>query len=143
MYSKIAFVERQNFSDRLKQTLAAAGYSLRPSAFTKEFNLRADGAMVTVHAARKWLYGEAIPTQEKIHILARWLGIPASWLRFGDAENGMYALAGADQAPDSKDLLLLHDVRLLPAEEQQVVRELVTVLLRRCHGESAPPPRKK
>ena len=136
MDSRIAFIERQDFSDRLKQTLTAAGYSLRPTAFSKEFNLRADGAMVTVHAARKWLYGEAIPTQEKIHILSRWLGVPASWLRFGDADNSAYALIGTgDELPNSADLLLLRDLHLLSGDEQQVVRDLVSLLLRRCHGE--------
>lgn len=40
---------------------------------------------MTVHAARKWLQGESIPTQEKLRALASWLDVPADWLRFGNA----------------------------------------------------------
>ena len=49
----------------------------------RKFNVRFAGRPVTVHAARKWLVGEAIPTQEKLRTLADWLGVPADWLRFG------------------------------------------------------------
>jgi transcriptional regulator with XRE-family HTH domain len=41
---------------------------------------------VTVHAARKWLQGESIPTQEKLRALAGWLDVPADWLRFGNGD---------------------------------------------------------
>ena len=38
------------------------------------------------HAARKWLQGESIPTQEKLRALAGWLDVPADWLRFGNGD---------------------------------------------------------
>ena len=40
------------------------------------------GPPITVHAARKWLVGDAIPTQDKMRALAQWLAVPADWLRF-------------------------------------------------------------
>lgn len=87
MVSYIEESERVSFSSRLKASLSARGYDISPSSFVHDFNLRANGLVVTVHAARKWLIGEAIPTQARLQIIANWLGISAAWLRFGDAGN--------------------------------------------------------
>ncbi|MFD2274111.1 hypothetical protein ACFS07_32355 [Undibacterium arcticum] len=58
--------EREGFSDRLQQALRNAHYQPdSPTKLAREFNIRFSGRAVTVHAARKWLVGEAIPTQEK------------------------------------------------------------------------------
>ena len=79
-----AFLEREDFSGRLQQALRNAEYSPEsPTQLARKFNMRFAGRPVTVHAARKWLVGEAIPTQEKLRTLADWLGVPADWLRFG------------------------------------------------------------
>jgi hypothetical protein len=131
MDSKIADDERRFFSDRLNAALIAAHQPTTPSAFTREFNLRADGSMVTVHGARKWLLGEAFPTQEKVHILARWLNINAAWLRYGDAQNDK-SQRGAAPFPglSSENLVLIRDVMSLPPAAQSVVRDLVDSLLR-------------
>ncbi len=67
--------ERLNFSERLRQTLRNAGYPPdSPTQLARNFNLRYTGRQITVHAARKWLVGEAVPTQEKLRTLAHWLG---------------------------------------------------------------------
>ena len=55
MSSKIQEEERDHFSDRLKAALQAAGLDTSPTSFATAFNVRADGATVTVHGARKWL----------------------------------------------------------------------------------------
>src|SRR3954470_8981804 len=81
--------ERESFSERLQQALKNAHYSPdSPTRLAREFNIRFDGRPITVHAARKWLVGEAIPTQEKLRMIAQWLGVPAEWLRFGGPEDG-------------------------------------------------------
>jgi len=49
-----------------------------------EFNRVHAGAPITLHAARKWIIGESIPTQEKLKVLAAWLGVSAVWLRYGE-----------------------------------------------------------
>ncbi|MFM7522905.1 MAG: hypothetical protein ACKO4M_01855, partial [Betaproteobacteria bacterium] len=59
---------------------------------------------VTVHAARKWLQGESIPTQEKLRALASWLDVPADWLRFGNGntqKNGGTDSSMTDQRASS------------------------------------------
>lgn len=131
MDSKIAFDERINFADRLTSALKGAGQSTNPSEFTRQFNLRADGAAVTVHGARKWLRGEAIPTQERIQVLATWLGVQSAWLRYGDPENGNYAVADAPKNdPSSFDLVLLRDVKSLSPSAQGIIREIVDAFMR-------------
>jgi transcriptional regulator with XRE-family HTH domain len=140
MESKIAVGERIDFSDRLRSTLVAAGLSTRPAEFVRAFNLRADGSAVTSHAARKWLSGEAIPTQDKIVIIASWLGVHAAWLRFGDAENANTASILPEAILPTPFLVLVRDVMSLPAPAQEVVRDLVNSLLRvyeSGHGDPA------
>jgi transcriptional regulator with XRE-family HTH domain len=79
--------ERRNFSNRLQQSLRNADYAPdSPTQLAREFNLRFSGRPISVHAARKWLVGEAIPTQEKLRALADWFGVSAEWLRFGTDE---------------------------------------------------------
>jgi len=76
--------ERLGFSGRLQQTLQNSDYAPdSPTQLAREFNRRFTGRPISVHAARKWLVGEAIPTQEKLRALAQWLGVSAEWLRFG------------------------------------------------------------
>ena len=73
--------ERLEFSERLQRALRNAEYSpSSPTELAREFNLRFAGQSVTVHAARKWLQGESIPTQDKLRALASWLDVPADWL---------------------------------------------------------------
>lgn len=77
-------LERANFSARLKEMLESThGLPASPTVVAREFNFRFVGKPITVHAARKWLVGEAIPTQDKLRALAEWLGVSVDWLRFG------------------------------------------------------------
>ncbi len=135
MNSKIAVDERVEFADRLRTALTAAHQPTAPSAFVRAYNLRADGAAVTWHAARKWLRGEALPTQEKILILARWLNVHASWLRFGDAENGQYELGAiGEDALTTEQLTLINDVISLSPSAQAIIRDMVDSFLRAAAG---------
>ncbi|MDM5177414.1 hypothetical protein PO883_09450 [Massilia sp. DJPM01] len=131
MTTKIADEERVNFSDRLKTALRAAGVPAAPTPFMRAYNLRANGAAVTPHAVRKWLSGEAIPTHEKIVILATWLGVHAAWLRFGDAENADTAAVGLPSSMLSgENLAMMNDIVSLPASTQQILREIIDAFVR-------------
>lgn len=132
MESKVATEEREGFCTRLAQALADANVARTVATLVAEYNLRADGAAVTPYAARKWLNGESIPTQEKIHILARWLGVSASWLRFGDPECTSYQRdVVAAPSPSSADLTLLRDFHQLSEDERGIVLDLVDLIGRR------------
>jgi transcriptional regulator with XRE-family HTH domain len=131
----ISSTERKHFSERLQQALKNADYSpSSPTQLAREFNIRFDGHPVTVHAARKWLLGQAIPTQEKLRALAQWLGVSAEWLRY----DGNNAPAGSEPANpaapfDSEDLKLILDLQRLEEPYRMVAREIIRTLLRMTH----------
>jgi hypothetical protein len=131
MDNKLASDERTHFSERLRQALSGVGLGDSPGEFTRAYNARADGAAVSIHAARKWLGGEAIPTHEKIVILATWLGVSASWLRFGDDN---MELSVHDVIPEAEistpALSLTNDILSLPMREQRMVRQIVDAFLK-------------
>lgn len=142
MNSKLSEEERSHFCHRLLRTLEARKLPTSATDFATMFNLRADGATVTVHGARKWLIGESIPTQERIQILSDWLGVTAAWLRFGDADNGDVALAPRNPIHiDDSELALVKDLRRLSPGHRKVVRELVDSLLRNEHESGRNVPR--
>jgi len=122
--------EREAFSQRLVKALRDAKIDIgSPTIFAREFNRRYAGKPVSTHAARKWLMGESIPTQDKLRLLAAWLGVSSEWLRFGDG--GGRHVARSDQASyNSQDIELVGDIRQLSAEHKLVVREVVLTLLR-------------
>jgi transcriptional regulator with XRE-family HTH domain len=77
--------EKQEFSKRLRDSLKRAQVQARgAAAVAREFNLRYDGTPVTAQAARKWLTGTALPSQDKLRALCLWLEVSPHWLRFGD-----------------------------------------------------------
>lgn len=130
MDSKLASKERREFRERLSEALVAAGVPPKPTAFAREFNYRADGVAVTIHAARKWLIGEALPTQERLHVLARWLNVSPQWLRYGDTGGGRPTAGNDDGLIPHKEILMLADFRRLDERSQEVVRDLIGSLLK-------------
>jgi transcriptional regulator with XRE-family HTH domain len=117
--------ERHGFALRLKAALKKGHFPTTANSFAKEFNLRADGARVTVYAVRKWLDGTAIPTQEKLHIIAHWIGVSAQWLRFGDDAEDLLK----DVYLEPRDFRLINDLRQLRQSERTLVEQMVEALL--------------
>jgi transcriptional regulator with XRE-family HTH domain len=125
MTSLPADKERYGFAVRLKSALRDGRFPATANAFAMEFNLRADGARVTVYAVRKWLEGTAIPTQEKIHIIAHWLGVSAQWLRYGESPETSLK----DVFFEPRDFRLINDLRQLRQSERNLVEQMVEALL--------------
>ena len=126
--------ERESFGERLQQALKNAHYSPdSPTRLAREFNIRFDGRPITVHAARKWLVGEAIPTQEKLRMIAHWLGVPAEWLRFGGADGDSAShgeTASGTARFESADVKLIADLQRLDEHHRQIAREFIRMLVR-------------
>jgi len=101
--------EAQRFSERLKSSMLAAGYDARPIVLEREFNLRYWGRSVSFQAVRRWLRGEAVPTQDRLQVLAEWLGVDAHWLRFGEklvvAVNERPAQWNSKLAPEEREAI--------------------------------------
>jgi hypothetical protein len=134
--------ERERFSLRLQQTLRNAHHSPdSPTELARDFNIRFAGRPITVHAARKWLVGEAIPTQDKMRTLADWLHVPIDWLRFGGDEDGSVPSVDGPVFK-SAELKMISDLQLLDEHHQMMVREFIRILLhangrKRANGKTA------
>ena len=125
--------ERAGFSSRLQTCLRNAHHSPdSPTELAREFNLRFAGQTITVHAARKWLVGEAIPTQDKLRTLAQWLQVPIEWLRFGGDEQTEKTFDPLSPLR-SADLKLIADLQLLDDHHRQIVREFIRIIVRTHH----------
>lgn len=124
-----AIKEREQFSKRLKGELKRVGEaSDSPAALARAFNRRYPGNPVSDYAARKWLLGEAIPSQDKLRILAKWLGVTNDWLRFGEGTKTTSEVV-CDESP-VPDYELMRAIATLSEDHQTVVRELVAALRR-------------
>ena len=78
--------QRALFSKRFIASLEILGIPPSPTIVQREYNIRSNQPPITSHAARKWLMGGAIPTQDRIKILPDWLNVSPSWLRFGEGD---------------------------------------------------------
>ena len=113
------------FSKRLAVALEIAGVRLSPTTVQSEYNKRSGQPPITIHAARKWLIGEAIPTQDRIQILADWLNVTASWLRFGEEINNTKT-----QDLTSQEWQLINGFRQLDAKQKVSVVSLILTIPR-------------
>lgn len=125
-------LEKLQFSERLHQSLSAAGVSTSsPTVLTRKFNLLSPQAQISVQALRRWLEGTSIPSQDKLVVLARWLKVSPEWLRFGDNANRHPAPKKhtQDQPAEYDVVTLATMVELLSAENRQVVSRIINALL--------------
>lgn len=126
-------IERQSFSERLNQALKASKIQKgdSPSAVAREFNARYTGKAVTLHAVRKWMVGEAIPSQSKIVTLSNWLGVPPDWLRFGTISSGNLIHGESEREFNAFDEGLYADIGRLTMDQKRMVREFIALLLQK------------
>ncbi len=131
--------ERMNFSQRLIDTLSSSrSLSASPTSLAREFNFHFVGKPVTVHAARKWLVGDAIPTQDKLRALANWLNVSVEWLRFGST--GQTApIAGPGAGDGSPQAGLIRLYLSLPLRERELARDFIEMLATKNRREGAKP----
>lgn len=122
--------ERLNFSARLKESLKLShGLPPSPTVLAREFNFRFAGKPITVHAARKWLVGDSIPTQDKLRALASWLAVPVEWLRFGGTRTETPVLTGNPvMAVSSPHDELVRMFLALPHKERVLAQDFIGML---------------
>jgi transcriptional regulator with XRE-family HTH domain len=119
--------EKLEFAERLRNAMLAAGYEPRPTVLEKGFNTRYWGRSVTVQAVTRWLRGEAMPSQEKLQVLAEWLKIEPHALRFGE-EAALSIRAKRrqwDEALDYRERETIEAYLSLPLPQRKIVREII------------------
>lgn len=127
--------EKAEFSKRLKDAVTSGGYDYRPIVIEREFNTRYWGRPISVQAVRRWMNGEAIPSQDKLQVLAEWLQVEPHVLRFGgeavlNATTKKKQWDAALSGPEKEVLLAYLN---LPAPERKTVREVILAFKRSTH----------
>lgn len=124
--------EKHAFAERLTAAMRSAGYEARPSVLEAQFNTRYWGKSVTYQAVTRWLRGEAIPSQEKLQVLADWLNIEPHILRFG--EGPIQAIQAKRQRWDEgigyQEREVFEAFLNLSAAQKKAVREIILGLAR-------------
>ena len=119
--------EKAEFAQRLCEAMTLAGYEARPVVLEREFNTRYWGRSVTLQGVRRWLRGEAIPSQEKLQVLADWLGVEPEVLRFGAAVR--HSVQERRQRWDAgvgyQEREAFEAFLKLPAPQRKIVREVI------------------
>ena len=122
--------EKEAFSHRLKQELAKYGWAINsPTWLAREFNLRYGGQSVSVQTASNWLSGTAIPSQDKLQILAAWLNVSNQWLRFGDITQEIVNPGNIHSNIQLAQVDLPKKFAQLPPKQKQLVYDLINILL--------------
>jgi transcriptional regulator with XRE-family HTH domain len=122
--------ETEAFALRLKQALEGCGVRASPTVVANEFNLRYWGRSITPHTARNWLLGKAIPTQDKLRVLADWLQVSPDVLRFGILKT-ISNSSGTNSNIESLDMAdreMVHRYLALTVADRRTVREVVTAM---------------
>lgn len=122
-----AMNEKKEFSERLRAAMKAQKLEVSGAVLEREFNLRWSGKPVRRQTAWKWLNGEAIPTQDKLQELAKWLKLDVQHLRFGDH---VQTHLRAEQKRWDEGIGILEretfDAFLkLPAPQRKLIREVI------------------
>ena len=119
----------KQFAFRLRQAMQRRGYPPRPSVLEREFNTRYWGKPMTLHGVRRWLKGETMPGNDKIKVLAEWLGEAPQDLGFGE---GSVMKVAADERQGRwsasygyQDRELMEAFQSLPVAQRRLVREVI------------------
>lgn len=118
--------EKAEFAARLQAAIIALGLEPRPVVVEKHFNSRYWGAPVSFQAVRRWLRGDSIPEQDKLVVLAEWLGVEPQVLRYGAPAGKIRESRpqwGAGLDPAERELL--EAFMALPAPQKKIVREVI------------------
>lgn len=128
--------ERSDFAQRLRDAMRQAGYEPRPVVLEREFNTRYWGPSVTLQAVRRWLRGEALPTQDKLQVLAEWLRQPPEVLRYGERVRQSVRESRQRWEGDigHQEREVIDAFLGLPAPQRKVLREVILTFAR-AHGQ--------
>jgi hypothetical protein len=130
---------RRLFAQRLRDSMERAGYAPRPAVLEREFNTRYWGKPMTLHGVRRWLLGETMPSNDKIKVLAEWLGEAPQDLGFGQA-----GLASGGVRENVRpwgpvygyqEREIVEAFLTLPVSQRRVVREVILTFAREAARE--------
>ncbi|MFM2055575.1 MAG: hypothetical protein RL456_3612 [Pseudomonadota bacterium] len=132
--------EKLEFGQRLHDAMVRAGFAARPSVLEREFNTRYWGRAVTIQAVSRWLKGQAIPSQDKLQVLADMLKVEPQVLRFGErvARSVQEYRQRWDEKLSYQERETVDAYLQLPAPQRKVVREVILTFAK-VHGPDEAP----
>lgn len=83
---------------------------------------------LSVQTTHKWLSGRAIPTKDKIEILAQWLDVSPHWLKYGpdiSTRDNKKNRAADLKNLDSATYALADRIRNLPTNQRILVEAMI------------------
>lgn len=101
--------KHEEFAIRLNDLMAKKGFSI---------NDLKDAANVTYEMARRYTMGTAKPRDEKMVMIAGWLGVSPAYLDYGISSDEHCVCAGKEML-DAKEIALLDLFSSLPKEEKE------------------------
>lgn len=111
--------EKEKFSDRLNFALNVAyPKGLKSSQIAIKFNLQHTNQPVTQQAVYKWINGLAIPSDDKIETLSKWLNVKPEWLKYGVSESPEFN--------QSSDEILSRLIKGLSEQQKNILISLIT-----------------
>jgi hypothetical protein len=122
-----AQTEHFQFSERLNLAIADKGYKQSPTVIGNLFNQHYQGRPITPHTARNWLLGKAMPTQDKLVLLAKMLDTSPEQLRYGrSSEKTLVAEFGGVQTEIANvDQQFFRRYLALTKSQRRMVRDVV------------------
>ena len=132
---------KTQFADRLRESMRAAGHEPRPVVLEREFNTRYWGKPMTLHGVRRWLRGETLPSQEKLLVLAEWLGVPPQELRFGSevGQRVQQRRSRWDSGIGYQDRDIFEAFLKLPVPQRRLIREVILTFAKvHTEGDAGP-----
>lgn len=129
--------EKIEFARRLRDAMVRAGHAARPSVLERGFNTRYPGRSVTLQAVGRWLNGQAIPSQDKLQVLAEWLKVEPQILRFGaDVARSVHEYRQRwDEKLTCSERETVDAYLHLPAPQRRVVREVILTFAKVHRGD--------
>lgn len=126
--------EKITFSKRLELALRRSeSQEIGATELANRFNLRYnDGPPVTPQTAHKWLSGRAIPTNDKLATLAKWLNVDRHWLHYGPSPAKDENTAIKEEPPSEELIKLAQKIQALPPHRRYLLEELVSQLQEKC-----------
>lgn len=115
---------KAQFSQRLKYALEQHALTASPTLLRNAFNERYTGKPISIQTASNWLSGVALPSQDKLQVLANWLSVDSHWLRFGESTpTPNLSELSADQ------IEVVMGFAMLTPTHQKIITELIASLL--------------
>ena len=122
-----AQTEHFQFAERLAIAVSDKGLKHSPTVIGNLFNLNFQGRPITPHTARNWLLGKAMPTQDKLVLLAKLLDTSPEQLRFGrSSEKTLIAEFGGELTEVANvDQQFFRRYLALTESQRRMVRDVV------------------